>query len=182
MDGEQTSMLSRAFLVAALLILPACATNSEMEALRTHVNDSLRHTRQQMQSRLSTLEDVKKRMEEQEKQLTGVLNAKQAQENRLEDLQLAVNRALEQQLLLREEVAKVRMTLQGKDDRFLLFLDAQENLYQDGLRTLHAIRGELSGKQNQTSLPRSEAAESSGASSPQSDSIEKNDLSRPRAR
>jgi predicted nucleic acid-binding Zn-ribbon protein len=169
-------------MITSLLIVPGCATNGDIEALRTHVNNSLMQTRQQMQSRLGPLEETKKKMDAQEKQLTAALSAKQAQESRLDVLESAVKRSLEQQRLLSEDVAAVRTTVQGKDDRLLLLLDAQENLYQDGLRTLHAIRGELSGKHNQMSQPRSQAAESNDALVPQSDSIEKNDPNRPKAR
>lgn len=178
MDGRRTSMVSRALLVVGLLILPGCATNGDIEALRTQVNNSLTQARQQMQSRLSALEETKKKMEAQEKQLT----ARQAQESRLDALESAVKRSLDQQLLLSEDVAAVRMAVQNKDERFLLLLDAQENLYQDGLRTLHAIREQLAGKHSQMGQPRSQAPESSGALAPLSDSIEKSDLIRPKAR
>ena len=178
MDERRTSMVSRALLVAGLLILPGCATNGDIEALRTYVNNSLMQTRQQLQTRVSALEETKKRMEAQEKQLT----ARQAQESRLDALESAVKRSLDQQLLLSEDVAAVRMAMQGKDDRFLLLLDAQENLYQEGLRTLHAIREQLAGKHGQLGQPRPQAPESSGALAPSSDAIEKSDLIRPKAR
>jgi hypothetical protein len=178
MDGGRTSMVSRVFFVAGLLIVPGCATNGDIEALRTHVDNSLMQTRQQTLSRLSALEDTKKRMEAQEKQLT----ARQAQESRLDVLESAVKRSLDQQLLLSEDVAAVRMAVQDKDDRLLLLLDAQENLYQEGLRTLHAIRAQMAGKHSQMGQPGSQAPESSGALAPLFDSIEKSDLIRPKAR
>ena len=178
MHGGRTSRVSRAFLVAGLLILPGCATNGDIEALRTQMNNSLMQTRQQMQSRLSALEELKKKLEAQEKQLT----AKQTQESRLDVLESAVKQSLDQQLLLSEDAAAVRMAVQGKDDRFLLLLDAQENLYQEGLRTLHAIREQLAGKHSQMGQPRSQAPESNGSLAPLPDSIEKGDLIRPKAR
>ena len=182
MDEGCTSMVSRVLLVTGLLMLSGCATEGDIEALRTHVNNSLMHSRQQMQSRMSALEETKKKMEAQEKQLTSM----QAQESRLDALESAVKRSLDQQLLLSEDVAAVRMAVQGKDDRFLLLLDAQENLYQDGLRTLHAIRAQLALKQSQMGQPRSLAPESSGALAPLSDSlsdsIDRSDLIRPKAR
>lgn len=179
MDGERTSIVNRAVLMAGLLILPACATNGAMEELRAQVNHSLSQTRQQMLSRLSTLEETKKKLAAQEKQLTEALNAKHGQESRLDTLEFAINRSLEQQRVFSEDLAKVRMGMQEKGDRLLLLLDAQEALYQDGLRTLQAIRGQLSGKQNQMIQPRSQADESNGALAPLLDRIEKNDFSRP---
>lgn len=178
MDGRRTSMVSQALLVAGLLSLPGCATNGDLEALRTHVNNSLMQTRQQMQGRLSALEETKKKVDAHEKQLT----AGQGQESRLDALESAVKRSLEQQLLLSEDVAAVRTAVQDKDDRLLLLLDAEENLYQEGLRTLHAIREQLAGKHSQMGQPRSQAPESSGALAPPSDSLEKRDLIRPKAR
>ena len=175
MDGGQTSMVSRALLVAGLLSVMGCATNGDLEALRASMNNSLMQTRQQIQSRVSALEETKKKMEAQEKHLAARL----AQENRLDALESAVKRSLDQQLLLSEDVAAVRMAVQNKDERFLLLLDAQENLYQEGLRTLHAIRDQLGGKHGQPGQPRSQAPESSGALLP-SDSLEKSDLIRPK--
>lgn len=182
MDGGRTSMVSRAFLVTGLLILPGCATNGDVEALRAYVNTSLMQTRQQVQSRLSALEDTKKKMEVQEKQFTAALDTKHAQESRLDVLESAVKRSLEQQLLLSEDVAAVRTAVQGKDDRFLLLLDAQENLYQEGLRALQAIRGGLAGKHSQTGQPRFQTPESIGDLAPLYDLPEKSDLTRPKAR
>jgi hypothetical protein len=178
MDGGRTAIKNRAFLVAGLLLLPGCATNGDLEALRTHVNNSLMQHRQQMQSRVGALEELKKKMEAQEKQLTG----KQALESRLDVLEPAVKRSLDQQRLLSEEVSAVRMAAQGQDDRVLLLLDAQENLYQEGLRTLNGIREQVAGKHSQMDQPRVQAPESNGALAPPSDSIEKSDFMRPKVR
>jgi len=176
MDGGQTSMASLAVLVAGLLALPGCATNGDLEALRNHVNSSLLQTRQQMQSRLGALEDRKNKMDAQEKQLT----ARQAQESRLDVLESVVKRSLDQQVLLSDDLAAMRMAVQDKDDRLLLLLDAQEQAYQEGLRTLHAIREQLAGKQTPVRPPRSQGAEPSGALAPLPDPQEKSELVRPK--
>lgn len=176
MDGERTALVSRAFLVAGLLMSAGCATNGDLEALRTHVNNSLLQTRQQMQSRLGALEDTKKKMDAQEKQLT----ARQAQESRLDVLESAVKRSLDQQLLLSDDVAAVRMAVQDKDDRLLLLLDAQEQVYQESIHTLQAIRQQLAGKQGHMRRPQSQPRESNGAVAPLSDSLEKPDVLPPK--
>ncbi|WP_447987188.1 hypothetical protein [Nitrospira sp. Nam74] len=182
MNGGRPSMVSRTLLVTGLLILPGCATESDLEALRTHVNNSLMHNRQQMQSRLSSLEDTKKKVEAQEKQITSM----QAQEGRLDALESAMKRSLDQQLVLSEEVAAVRLAAQNKDDQLLLLLDAQENIHQDGLRKLHAIRTQLSGKHSQMGQSRAQVHESSGALAPLSDSvsdfIDRSEIIKPKAR
>src|SRR5437016_1296785 len=103
MDGGRTSTLRGVFLLAGLLMLPGCATNRDLEALRAHVNNSLMQTRQQMQSRVSGLDELKKKMDAQEKQLT----AKQAQDSRLDVLESVVKRSLDQQQLLSEDMATV---------------------------------------------------------------------------
>jgi len=176
MDEERTSLVSRAFLVAGLLMSAGCATNGDLEALRTHVNNSLLQSRQQMQNRLGGLEDTKKKIDAQEKQLT----ARQAQESRLDVLESAVKRSLDQQLLLSDDVATVRMAVQDQDDALLLLLDAQEQVYQESVRTLQAIRKQLAGQQSHMRSPRSQAPESSGTMPTQSDSLEKSDLRRPK--
>jgi predicted nucleic acid-binding Zn-ribbon protein len=168
-------MASHAFVITGLLMLPACATNDDMAALRTQVNNSLMHSQQQIRSRLSALEETKKRMEAQ-------LNTRQAQENRLDVLEAAVKRSLEQQQLLSEDVATVRTAMQGRDDRFLLLLDAQENLYQEGLRTLHAIREQLAGKHSQTGQSRSQAPESIVTLPALPESLGNTDYSKPKPR
>lgn len=179
MDGGRTSMVSRAFLMTGLMILPGCATNGDLEALRTHMNNSLLQNRQQTQSRLNALDELKKKMEAQEKLLT----AKQTQESRLDAIESAVKRALDQQLLLSEDVAAARMAVQDKDDRLLLLLDAQENLYQENLRALHGLRDKLTGKYSQIGQPRSQVQEPSDTVAPLPDSsIEKSDLIRPKVR
>jgi len=166
MDGERTALVSRAFLVAGLLMSAGCATNGDLEALRTHVNNSLLQTRQQMQSRLGALEDTKKKMD--------------AQESRLDVLESAVKRSLDQQLLLSDDVAAVRMAVQDKDDRLLLLLDAQEQVYQESIHTLQAIRQQLAGKQGHMRRPQSQPRESNGAVAPLSDSLEKPDVLPPK--
>ncbi|HKN87737.1 MAG TPA: hypothetical protein VJV04_12825 [Nitrospiraceae bacterium] len=176
MERGRTSRPSQALLVVGLLTLPGCATNGELEALRNQVNGSLLQTRQQMQSRLGALEDTKKKMDAQEKQLT----ARQAQESRLDVLESVVKRSLDQQVLLSDDVAAIRMAVQDKDDRLLLLLDAQEQVYQEGLRTLHAIREQLAGKQSPMRQPRSQIPEPSGPLAPLSDPLEKSDLVRPK--
>lgn len=176
MDRRQTSTVNLAFLAAGLLTLPGCATNGDLEALRNHVNSSLLQTRQQMQSRLGALEDTKKKMDAQEKQLT----VRQGQESRLDVLESVVKRSLDQQALLSDDLAAVRMAVQDKDDRLLLLLDAQEQAYQEALRTLHAIREQLAGKQSSLRQPRSQAAEPSGPLAPLPDPLEKSELVRPK--
>ena len=176
MDRGRTSMVGLAFFAAGLLALPGCATNGDLEALRNHVNNSLLQTRQQMQSRLGALEDTKKKMDAQEKQFI----ARQGQDSRLDVLESVVKRSLDQQALLSDDLTALRMAVQEKDDRLLLLLDAQEQAYQEGLRTLQAIREQLAGKQNPMRQPRSQAAEPSGPLAPLPDPLEKSELVRPK--
>jgi hypothetical protein len=135
-----------------------------------------------MQSRLSALEDTKKKVEVQEKQLTSM----QAQEGRLDALESAIKRSIDQQLVLSEEVAAVRLAAQNKDEQLLLLVNAQETLYQDGLRTLRAIRTQLAGKHSQMGQSRTQVPESSGALTPLSDSmsdfIDRSEIIKPKAR
>lgn len=176
MDGGRTSMASRAFVMAGVLTLLGCATHDDLEALRTQVNHSLLQTRQQMHNRLGALEDMKKKVDAQDKQLT----ARQAQDNRLDALESVLTRSLDQQALLSDALAAVRTAVEEKDDRLVLLLDAQEQVYQEGLRTLHAIREQFAGKQSEMRPPLSQAPDPTGALAPLMEPLDKGDVIRPK--
>jgi septal ring factor EnvC (AmiA/AmiB activator) len=145
--------------IGPLLSLAGCATTDELDAMRATMNATISANKRSLDGRIHQLEELKKKWEEQQAQMTKSMQDTAAriseldkdyqarfsdQARALTGYQDSIGRLSDTVKANAGDLAELRQSLQSEEGAMLRILDAEEAFHKEGLRSVQSIRNDLS--------------------------------------